>query len=98
VGGEGPTVLDRVLAFGDAWMPNYGRPDELYARADELRARADRRIEIQTIGVPADPRHLERAEQAGLTRVAHWLPSGGRGPVERALERWEDAILEFTGG
>ena len=23
VGGEGPTVLDRVLAFGDAWMPNY---------------------------------------------------------------------------
>jgi probable F420-dependent oxidoreductase len=23
VGGEGPTVLDRVLAFGDGWMPNY---------------------------------------------------------------------------
>ena len=25
VGGNGPTVLDRVLAFGDAWFPNYGR-------------------------------------------------------------------------
>jgi len=23
VGGDGPTVLDRVLAFGDAWLPNY---------------------------------------------------------------------------
>ncbi len=23
VGGDGPTVLERVLAFGDAWFPNY---------------------------------------------------------------------------
>ena len=23
VGGNGPNVLDRVLAFGDAWFPNY---------------------------------------------------------------------------
>jgi alkanesulfonate monooxygenase SsuD/methylene tetrahydromethanopterin reductase-like flavin-dependent oxidoreductase (luciferase family) len=25
VGGNGPTVLDRVQAFGDAWFPSYGR-------------------------------------------------------------------------
>ena len=31
VGGLGPTVEDRVLAFGDAWFPNYG-PDDLLAR------------------------------------------------------------------
>jgi probable F420-dependent oxidoreductase len=98
VGGEGPTVLDRVLAFGDAWMPNYHRPDDLYARVAELRSRADRPIDVQAIGIPADPRHLERAEKEGLTRVAHWLPSGGRAIVERALERWEEAIAEFTGG
>ncbi|HMJ37600.1 MAG TPA: LLM class F420-dependent oxidoreductase [Baekduia sp.] len=98
VGGEGPTVLDRVLAFGDAWMPNYNNPDELYARAAELRARADRPIEVQTIGIPADARHLERAYEAGLTRVVHWLPNGGRAPVERALEEWETAIAELTGG
>src|SRR6478752_9297945 len=85
VGGDGPTVLDRVLAFGDAWFPNYRKPDTLYARVDELRARAERAIEVQAIGVPPDARHLERAEAAGLRRVLHWLPTGGRSHVEAAL-------------
>jgi predicted nucleotidyltransferase len=84
-----------VLAFGDAWMPNY-RPGIL-ERAAELRERAERPIEIQLMGVPADPVHLERAEQAGVRRVLHWLPSTGRGPIERALERWESAIAELHG-
>jgi probable F420-dependent oxidoreductase len=97
VGGDGPTVFDRVLAFGDAWFPNYRSPDELYGRIDELRARADRRIEVQAIGLPADARHLERAAGAGLTRVVRWLPSAGRSQVERALERWESAIAELHG-
>jgi probable F420-dependent oxidoreductase len=95
VGGDGPTVLDRVLAFGDVWFPNY-RPGIL-ERADELRARADRPIEVQLMGVGADPAELERAEQAGVTRVVHWLPSAGRGPVEQSLERWESAIAQLTG-
>ncbi|PZS23962.1 MAG: LLM class F420-dependent oxidoreductase, partial [Pseudonocardiales bacterium] len=28
----------------------------------------------------------------------HWLPSGPRSTVERALEQWEDAIGQFIGG
>jgi probable F420-dependent oxidoreductase len=98
VGGDGPTVLERVLAYGDAWFPSYNNPDELLPRMAELQKRADRRIELQAIGVPSDPYELQRAEQAGLTRVVHWLPSGGRAPVESALERWEAAIADFTGG
>ncbi len=43
VGGEGPTVLDRVLAWGDAWMPNHA-PSGILERAAQLRARAERRI------------------------------------------------------
>ena len=58
VGGEGPTVLDRVLAFGDAWMPNHG-PSDLIKRSAELRLRADRPISLQVMGVPADPGTLE---------------------------------------
>jgi hypothetical protein len=34
----------------------------------------------------------------GFDRVVHWLPSAGRGPVERDLDAWETAIVEFTGG
>jgi alkanesulfonate monooxygenase SsuD/methylene tetrahydromethanopterin reductase-like flavin-dependent oxidoreductase (luciferase family) len=33
VGGEGPGVLDRVLAFGDAWFPNHERALDRYEAA-----------------------------------------------------------------
>jgi probable F420-dependent oxidoreductase len=98
VGGAGATVLDRVLAFGDAWFPNFVATPDLYARIPELWARADRRVEVHVMGVPTEPAELERLQAAGVRRAAHWLPSGGRSVVERELERWEDAIVAFTGG
>jgi probable F420-dependent oxidoreductase len=97
VGGEGPTVLDRVLAFGDAWFPNFRGDPATFERIEELRARAERPIEVHMIGLPADPQAIERAYDAGVRRAARWLPSGGRSHVERALERWEAAIAEFNG-
>jgi probable F420-dependent oxidoreductase len=99
VGGNGPKVLDRVLAFGDAWLPNHRGGDAL-PRIPELRARAEeagREIPVQVVGVPADASVLERYEQAGVQRAVMWLPSATRGPVERALERFEDAIAELRG-
>ena len=97
IGGYGPTVLDRVLAFGDGWFPNYRPDDDLFDRVEQLRARADRPIEVQMISVPAEPRALARVRDAGVRRALHWLPSGGRSTVEQALERWEAAITELTG-
>jgi probable F420-dependent oxidoreductase len=97
VGGDGRTVLDRVLAFGDAWMPNY-TPEGILERAAELRDRAERPISLQVMGMPNDPKAIEAYESAGFDRVVHWLPSAGRGPVERELNAWESAITEFTGG
>ena len=96
VGGNGPTVLDRVLAFGDAWMPNYA-PSGILERAADLRARADRPISLQVMGIPADPKALEAFAAAGFERVLHWLPSAGHGTVSRAFDAWESAIAEFTG-
>jgi probable F420-dependent oxidoreductase len=96
VGGNGPTVLDRVLAFGDAWIPNYS-PEGILDRAAELRAKADRPISLQVMGVPADPAVLEAYARAGFDRAVHWLPSAPRGPVERALHTFEAAIADYTG-
>src|ERR1700760_2404113 len=96
VGGEGPTVFDRVLAFGDAWMPNYA-PSGILERAAELRVQAERRISLQVMGIPADPKVLAAYDAAGVGRAVHWLPPAGRGTVERALDAWESAIAEFTG-
>jgi probable F420-dependent oxidoreductase len=96
VGGNGPGVLDRVLAFGDAWFPNHARSGIL-DRAAELRSRADRPVGLMVMGVPADARVLEAYAEAGFQRAVHWLPSTPRGPVERALDRYESAIAEVNG-
>ena len=97
IGGHGPTVLDRVLAFGDGWLPNYGGDEHFFARLSELQARAERPIEADVLAMPADPRELERVRDAGARRALHWLPSGGRSTVEAALERWEAAIAQLNG-
>ncbi len=96
VGGNGPTVLDRVLRFGDAWLPNYVGED-LMDRARQLWERADRPIDVMVMGVPAKPAVLEEFEKAGVRRVVRWIPSAALGPVERALERWEGVIAELHG-
>jgi hypothetical protein len=96
VGGTGPTVFDRVLSFGDGWFPNYS--EEVLARIPELRARADRPLAIDLMGLPADPKAIETALNAGARRALFWLPSGPLATVEAALERWELAIGEVTDG
>jgi probable F420-dependent oxidoreductase len=96
VGGNGPGVVDRVLAFGDAWFPNYGRSGIL-DRVAELRSRADRPVGLMVMGIPADAKVLEEYAVAGFQRAVHWLPSAPRGPVERAMDRFEAAVAEFHG-
>jgi probable F420-dependent oxidoreductase len=96
VGGNGPTVTDRVLAFGDGWMPNYA-PEGVVDRARDLQAGADRPIDLVMMGVPADPKVIAELEDAGFRRAVHWLPSAGQGPLERALDRFEAAVAEAHG-
>jgi probable F420-dependent oxidoreductase len=96
VGGSGPGVLDRVLAFGDAWFPNHA-PEGILDRARDLRARADRPVGLMVMGVPADARVLAAYAEAGFQRAVHWLPSAPRGPVERAMDTFEAAVAELHG-
>ena len=97
VGGLGPTVLDRVLAFGDGWLPNY-TGEGLIPRIAELQARAERPIEVDVLGMPPQARALELVRDAGVRRALHWLPTGSSATVEAALENWEAAIVELNGG
>src|SRR6202012_305395 len=95
-GGNGPTVEDRVLDFGDAWFPNWTDPSVL-DRIAALRARAERPIDVMVMGLPADPALIERCEEAGCRRVVRWIPSGNPAVVEQGFESWEAAIAQVTG-
>jgi probable F420-dependent oxidoreductase len=93
VGGNGPTVLDRVLEYGDAWMPNHA--NGIVERVGELRERAERPIDVVVMGPPCDAAVLAAYEDAGVTRVLFWLPSARRAVVEAELERVERAMAEL---
>jgi alkanesulfonate monooxygenase SsuD/methylene tetrahydromethanopterin reductase-like flavin-dependent oxidoreductase (luciferase family) len=98
IGGNGPTVAERVLSFGDGWMPNYGgRADDIVGRAREMQDRADRPLDFVLMNAQAKASSLERFEKAGFRRAVFWLPSAGLGPMERALDRIETAVAELHG-
>ena len=52
---------------------------------------------MTVFGVPADASALASYQEAGVDRVVRWLPTAPRGPVERELDRYEDAIRELWG-
>src|SRR5262249_22451460 len=71
VGGNGRRVIDRVLSFGDEWMPNRMPDDEIIPRFQELRRRAEeagRSIPITVAGMMRDPQRIERFEREGVHR------------------------------
>lgn len=97
VGGNGRTVLDRVLAYGDAWYPNrFGDDDRFIARIDPLQRRARDeagrdRVPVTLQLAPTEPELLERYERAGVTRGLWYLSAGPADEVERALDRYAQA-------
>jgi probable F420-dependent oxidoreductase len=92
VGGVGPTVLDRVLAFGDGWMPTRGDDGWLAERIAELdeRARAAGRGTIPVTLYGALPREeaLARYAEMGVARCVFWLPSARPDEVLGRVERY----------
>ena len=76
VGGGGEKVLDRVLAFGDEWIPNrVGSPEALKERIDELRDRAGRRVPVSFFGAKPESAAIERLAWAGVDRVIFYVPA-----------------------
>jgi probable F420-dependent oxidoreductase len=100
VGGNGPRVIDRVLAVGDEWMPNrIAGDDGMIERFEELTARAAQAgrsaIPITVAGMMRDPARIERFERAGVHRGLFWLPSDGRDEVQQAADRYTAAMHEY---
>ena len=97
VGGNGPTVFDRVIAYGDEWMPNrVGKDDDMIAAYDRLQLKAEEagrpEIPITQTGMMRDPARIERFANAGVHRSVFWLPSTGRNEVEQAMDRYVEAV------
>jgi probable F420-dependent oxidoreductase len=101
VGGNGPRVLDRVLAYGDEWMPNRMSDEDLAARIAELGVRASEigrgRIPVTVVGFPPDAARIEALARSGVDRVVFWLPPESADAVNSGFDRYLAAVSEFQG-
>ncbi len=82
VGGSGPKVLDRVLAYGDGWTPISRQTGDLQQIADriaELQERAAaagrERIPVTLYGGSTKPETVDRFAAMGVDRILHLLPT-----------------------
>lgn len=93
VGGMGPTVEDRILEFGDEWLPQRVGPDnvdEFIERAEKLQQRASDagrgRIPMSLFGAETSQEALDGYHRAGLDRVIYGVSSADRDTVLKELD------------
>ncbi len=103
VGGNGPTVVDRVLAIGDEWMPN-AMPDAgaLQQRIRDFHERAAAAgrsgMGVTLYAAPAKAQAIADYERAGVDRYVFLLRSEAHEEVEPRLDRLQEVIAEYRGG
>ena len=102
VGGLGEKVYDRVVAYGDEWIPNRVKsPEQLGERIEELQRRAEaagrERIPVTVFGAKAEVRLLERLKAAGVTRSLFYVQAREADEVERHLEELGKVAAEWGG-
>jgi probable F420-dependent oxidoreductase len=99
VGGVGPTVLDRVLAYGDEWFPNAF--DRLGERVAELQQRAEEAgrgpIPVSVYGGRPTAQAMHDAAEAGAHRYVCFVPTAPAGEVESACDEVLAAARQVDG-
>lgn len=100
VGGDGPRTLDRVLDYGDGWMPIAGRGAELEDRITGLRARAKEagrgHIPVIIFGTPPKEEYVERLAAAGADEFIFGLPPASAETVLPMIQQRAELAKRYT--
>jgi probable F420-dependent oxidoreductase len=95
VAGNGPGFEDRVLDFGDEWLPQSGPladMDEFRRRVTTLRDRAGRRVPVTVFGVPPREKLLAEFAEAGADRCLLPLTSIAEKQTLTTLDEWAGLV------
>ncbi|HEX2173671.1 MAG TPA: TIGR03619 family F420-dependent LLM class oxidoreductase, partial [Dehalococcoidia bacterium] len=101
VGGSGPRTLDRVVEYGDGWMPIGGRGgvpiEEKLAELNDKATAAGRSgpFEVTIFGMRPDRAEIERYEKAGVARVTFGLPAAGAAETLPVLDNLARFVAEY---
>jgi hypothetical protein len=93
-------VLDRVIAYGDEWMPNrIESVEELGKRIERLAAMAaDAERPVPKVGLyaaPAKSREMEQYERIGVGRYVLYVPPVPRDEAEARLDHLAGVVEEY---
>jgi probable F420-dependent oxidoreductase len=95
VGGNGPNTLERVVAYGDEWMPLWGRLPivERIPELQRLAAEAGREpIPVRLFYAPSEPAELERLIEGGIERFILPLPPAPADEVLPLLRAYSSVV------
>lgn len=101
VGGDGERTLQRVVRYGDEWMPigRSGRQfGERIKELAELAAKAGRgRIPVSIFAAPSDPATLEQYRRDGVDRALFPLPPADADRVLARLDKLTALVRGLNG-
>lgn len=98
IGGDGPRTLERVVEYGDGWMPIGGRggSDHFKDRIAELQRMAKEAgrgpIPVSVFGAAPQPETIERFEAMGVERILFSVPSAPADEVLPLLKQYAEVI------
>jgi probable F420-dependent oxidoreductase len=93
IGGAGPKVIDRVVAYGDAWLaePADGLEDRV-AQLMEAAAAAGRRGQVSVTIYGAEVEELDRWYLEGVDRCVFWVEPTDPDDVREQVRRLAAAV------
>ena len=87
LGGSGPKILERVVRYGDGWMPNRGDVVERIPELQRMAKDAGRGPIPVTYYPRATAEEIERLGKAGVERLIWYVSPDGR---DAALKKLDD--------
>jgi probable F420-dependent oxidoreductase len=102
VGGNTEKTLDRVVRYGDEYLPNRVGPDDVMLGVfEKLQRKAEaagrERIPITLYGIPRDPARIETYANGGVGRCVFWIKSLPRDEVEPMLDERATLVEQLSG-
>lgn len=101
IGGGGPKALQRVVDYGDAWMPIARGWDSAnlggrIAELQRLAAEAGRgTIPVSLYSASSKPEAIEEYEAMGVERIVFWAPPAPADQVLPLLDRYAPLVERF---
>jgi probable F420-dependent oxidoreductase len=100
MGGDFGAAMERVIEFGDEWMPHPDRGGVLRDRIAEFWSRCEAagraRLPVTVYGAPIDPKTIDEYRTAGVTRVVLRIPAASADVVLPELDRAAEVMRQVV--